>query len=83
MTGQEQLLHFLFHAVNSSSSRAIATHRQRRIPVVYDLLNRAPLKNNNIKRVCNVLEFTEELTTAAAFETEHSEKFAPMHRNAN
>jgi len=31
----------------------------------------------------NVLEFTEELTTAAAFETERSEKFALMHRNAN
>jgi hypothetical protein len=31
----------------------------------------------------NVLEFTEELTTAAEFETERSEKFALMHRNAN
>jgi len=31
----------------------------------------------------NVLEFTEELTTAAEFETERSEKFALKHRNAN
>jgi len=31
----------------------------------------------------NVLEFTEELTTAAEFETERSKKFALKHRNAN
>jgi hypothetical protein len=35
------------------------------------------------RNVLDVLEFTEELTAAAEFETERSEKFALKHRNAN